>query len=789
MNFRKIRRRLGFGKKTSKLPDDIAYKKVIPLSEEEKEEVRLVKHNFSLLRPNSMKNERVIDEVLKTAIVYNNADPEKFYKIQRVLGRGAAGTVFKCTDLKTNKMFAMKIVYKSAKAEAEGNHYKIQALCSRHENILALVESFYFKNDYYFIMDLMKFSLTYFCSEETKWKESDTLFILHEVLKALEFLHSNQIIHRDIKSDNVLLDFSGAVKLADFGFADFKTKLDNSSSNIVGTPYWMAPEVIEGTQYDFKVDIWSLGIVLFEILEGSAPMIKKLPPMRALLLITTNPAPTLKDSSLYSKDIITLKDKLLQKEVGKRATSAELLKSDVFEVSKMSNKADFGTFLEKSRESEQEKWKSKYKKLPTEIVTKTLELKTAFEKLETSNLQKDAVVQNLLKSVVKPSKLMFKKFYEILKAEPFFNNQSQLCQKKKDKTKVVVKLLFGREEEDILNEIGIHKLASNHPNIATFIDAFIFDKGCNLVMQFMDCCLDQFVRDPEVTNFVWKSENVLFVIKQLLKALNFLHSNNVIMSNFNCSDVLIDLSGSIKLSNFESATLLTEEEPQAQIASVTNWVAPETIKSEVFGSKADIWTLGMIMLEMINGGLPYKEKEKLQLAFLISVNPPPKVEFPWAWSKELNSLRDLMLVKEPKSRASTESLLTNDSFKENICGNVDQFTKFVNDFYENIILDDKKDFKSLNLENVRFFDSLNKDKNEKNLKILIKEIRRQEKDDEEGFMFITEKDGIELFKNDKKEFELIVALGVKKEVLKDEMQNKKRIICWTVERRLNLALL
>lgn len=112
-------------------------------------------------------------------------------------------------------------------------------------------------------------------------------FVCRESLKGLAYLHKDFRLHRDIKSDNILMGRNGEVKIADFGFAVNLTSEQDKRKSVVGTPYWMAPELIRGQKYDDKVDVWSLGITAIEMAELEPPYLNE-PPLRALLLITTN---------------------------------------------------------------------------------------------------------------------------------------------------------------------------------------------------------------------------------------------------------------------------------------------------------------------------------------------------------------------------------------------------------------------------------------------------------------------------------------------------------------------
>jgi tRNA A-37 threonylcarbamoyl transferase component Bud32 len=256
-------------------------------------------------------------------------DPTPIYGDSKKVGEGAAGEVFLATNLKTRA----KVAIKKMKINDQNAKLMVTEIgimkTSKHPNIVEYVDSYLVDSDrLWVVMEFMGGGcLTEVLEqfEHVKLAEPAIAFACAETLKGLSYIHANNRIHRDIKSDNILLGTDGAVKLADFGYAAQLTQQKQKRNTIVGTPYWMAPELIRGQAYDVKVDIWSLGIMCMEMCEGEPPYME-FPPLRALFLITTKGIPPLKESGKWSPELQDFLQKCLNKEPDQRPDAAALLR-------------------------------------------------------------------------------------------------------------------------------------------------------------------------------------------------------------------------------------------------------------------------------------------------------------------------------------------------------------------------------------------------------------------------------------------------------------------------------
>ncbi|KAI5467753.1 kinase-like domain-containing protein [Mariannaea sp. PMI_226] len=269
-----------------------------------------------------------IDVVASLRQICTQGDPRTIYRGFNKIGQGASGGVFTGHERGSNRLVAIKQMNLEQQPKKDLIINEILVMKdSSHPNIVNFIDSYLCGGELWVVMEFMEGGSLTDVVTFNIMSEGQIASVCRETLKGLQHLHSKGVIHRDIKSDNILLSLEGNIKLTDFGFCATINEAQNKRTTMVGTPYWMAPEVVTRKEYGRKVDIWSLGIMAIEMIEGEPPYLTE-SPLRALWLIATNGTPHIKneqDLSPVFKDFLYF---ALKVDPEKRASAHDLLRHD-----------------------------------------------------------------------------------------------------------------------------------------------------------------------------------------------------------------------------------------------------------------------------------------------------------------------------------------------------------------------------------------------------------------------------------------------------------------------------
>ncbi|KAG0057511.1 hypothetical protein BGZ83_009150 [Gryganskiella cystojenkinii] len=267
------------------------------------------------------------------------------YDVRLPIGYGSSAVVYNAYYKPLNRRVAIKVIdldmFERNQIDELRRETQVMALC-KHPNVLRVNGAFVTDSKLYIVtpylsagscLDIMKIAYP------DGFDEVSIATILKQALQGLDYLHKNGHIHRDVKAGNLLMDDDGSVLLADFGVSS--SLMENGDrrgmrKTFVGTPCWMAPEVMEQAGYDYKADIWSFGITAIELATGHAPF-AKYPPIKVLMLTLSNDPPTLDRESTkhrYSKLLKDMIDTCLQKDPARRPSAEKLLGHAFFKQAK-----------------------------------------------------------------------------------------------------------------------------------------------------------------------------------------------------------------------------------------------------------------------------------------------------------------------------------------------------------------------------------------------------------------------------------------------------------------------
>ncbi|XP_068856217.1 serine/threonine-protein kinase PAK 3-like, partial [Aphelocoma coerulescens] len=248
---------------------------------------------------------------------------EKYLELEQV-GQGAFGTVYKGLDRATGGEVAIKKMSLRGQNRERAVNEILVLKDKKNPNIVSSLDSFLVDEDLWLVMEYMDGGTLQDVVRQTRMAEGEMAAVSRECLQGLDFLHSNRVIHRDLKSSNILLATDGSVKLADFGLCAQLSPEQEQCSSMVGTAHWMAPEVVTSSPYGPKVDIWSLGIVTIEMVEGEPPYFEHTAAM-ARCLIRQNGTPQLQEPRRLSALLRDFLECSLEPDEERRWSAQELL--------------------------------------------------------------------------------------------------------------------------------------------------------------------------------------------------------------------------------------------------------------------------------------------------------------------------------------------------------------------------------------------------------------------------------------------------------------------------------
>ncbi|KAL8166672.1 hypothetical protein V2J09_008171 [Rumex salicifolius] len=261
----------------------------------------------------------------------------KDYKLCEEIGRGRFGVVYRCFSAASGDSFAVKSVDKRALVDPLDSRCidaepKLLLLLSGHQNILQIHNLYNSDSHLLIVTDLCDSNTLYDRLTATAFSEAAACSVFSQIVSALAHCHLHGVAHRDVKPENVLFDSRDRLKLCDFGSAECFVGSDGEQfpmRGVVGTPYYVAPEVLAGREYSERVDVWSAGVILYIMLSGVPPFYGESVEETFAAVIRANlrfPARIFRSVSPDAKDLIR---KMLCKEVSRRLSAEQIFERDM----------------------------------------------------------------------------------------------------------------------------------------------------------------------------------------------------------------------------------------------------------------------------------------------------------------------------------------------------------------------------------------------------------------------------------------------------------------------------
>eukprot|EP00929_Paragymnodinium_shiwhaense_P037789 TRINITY_DN2006_c1_g1_i1.p1 TRINITY_DN2006_c1_g1~~TRINITY_DN2006_c1_g1_i1.p1 ORF type:complete len:1139 (-),score=244.67 TRINITY_DN2006_c1_g1_i1:59-3475(-) len=432
------------------------------------------------------------------------------------------------------------------------------------------------------------------------FKEDEALSVFGQCMLALQYIHGKRIVHRDIKSQNIFLMDVGSVKIGDFGIAKVQDSTTAAVGTVIGTPTYFAPEICENQPYSSKVDIWAMGVVLFELLTLNLPFQSNNIPSLVIKIVTLE-VPALPDT--ISQPTAAVVSKMLQKAAADRPNAVDVLQMSAVKA-----------VLAPTQDDSPVGWEQ-------------------YEKIEPLGRGAFGVAFLVrLRSFTGTTPPM-----RVIKT-------------------VELKHLTATAKKGAQAEVELLRRLA-HPHIVAYFDFFIQDETLHIVLEYADGGdLAKTLRKRKEAQDPFNETDALMILRQCLLALTYIHSKKILHRDIKSQNIFLMKSGDVKLGDFGISKVMDNTVAEAGTAVGTPaYLAPELCNSSPYGVKVDIWSLGVVLYELLTLQVPFQANNMVATIMkIVNAEPPP---LPDRCSSEASEIVKQVLHKQPDQRPTAAELL------------------------------------------------------------------------------------------------------------------------------------
>ncbi|CAJ1423708.1 unnamed protein product [Effrenium voratum] len=561
----------------------------------------------------------VDNELAQTGTSVSN-DPMDAYEEVKTLGRGAFG-VATLVKSKTGGRRAFRVIKQIdlsvlTAAALEESHKEVGVLRQlSHRHIVAYYDTFVRSNALYIVMEYadggdLTNLIRKHKDDNEPFTETDAMTIFSQCLLALQYIHSKHILHRDIKSQNIFMMQSGDAKIGDFGISKVIEGTTAAAGTVVGTPSYFAPEICEDKPYNSKIDVWSMGVVLYELLALAQPFAASNVAALIMKIVNAEPPPL---PEPWRDEVREVVSRALNKNPEERASAEELLALPPVSCTVAPN-AD---------------------------LTMTLSMEQ-FEKIQQLGRGAHGVAY--------------------LVKQKFAGSAAALRVVKT----VEVSRMDAASQKGAKDEVALLRRLA-HPHIIAYYDAFFEAEQLNIVLEYADGGdLFTAVKRRKEEESTFTDEEAMTWFRQCLSALGYIHKKKILHRDIKTQNIFLMKSGDAKLGDFGISKVMDGTMAEAgTVVGTPAYLAPEICQSTPYGSRIDVWSLGTVLYELLALRHPFQCSNMAATVMkIISKEPEP---LPSSVSPEVVQIVQLCLQKDASKRPSAKELLAHPAMKRFGC--------------------------------------------------------------------------------------------------------------------------